>query len=72
MIPDFEGWKKLSPVERANTMVCLNPRINVFLVYNTFNIILALHKKVKYKLSVSSIDFEYMTLDSRPAIYWLD
>jgi len=40
MIPDFEGWKTVSLVERANTMVFLNPRINVFLVYNTFNIIL--------------------------------
>jgi len=45
MIPDFEGWKKLSPVERTNTTVCLNPGINVFLVYNTFNIILRCTRK---------------------------
>jgi len=46
MIADFEGWKTVSPVERANTMVFLNPRINIFLVYNTFNVVLAVHKKV--------------------------
>jgi len=33
-------------------MVYLNPKLNVSLVYNTVNIILAVHKKVKYKLSV--------------------
>jgi hypothetical protein len=52
MIPDFEGWKTVSAVERANTVVCLNTRINVLLVYNLLNNTLALHNKVKYKLSV--------------------
>jgi hypothetical protein len=52
MIPDLVWWNTPSPVERADTMACLNPRINVFLVYNTFNFILAVHKKVKCKLCV--------------------
>jgi hypothetical protein len=70
MIPDFEGWKTVSAVERANTMACLNPKLNILQIYNSFNITLAVHKKVKYKL-FSSLDFEYMTFDSRPAIDWL-
>lgn len=52
MLPSFEGWKTVSPIERAKTMVCLNPKLNVFLVYNTFNVIVAVQKQVKYKLRV--------------------
>jgi hypothetical protein len=52
MIPDFEGWKTVNPIERVNTMVCLNPKLNDLLVYNTLNMVLAVSKKVKCKLSV--------------------
>jgi hypothetical protein len=52
MVPGFEGLKTVSPIERANS-VLLKPqsKYNPSL-YNTFNNILAVQKKVKYTLSI--------------------